>query len=198
MRTLLLASAATLTALAAAPALMAQNTMTTATVNTDGTVTLTTEQQATFDTWPADLRTQYEGWPADARAYFWTLTSNQQAGWWRLTDEQRAQILAMSPEARVAAWTSIEAQMAASPPRATPAEPNPGAGEPATPATPSPRATVVDNTLPPPPASAMNKDYPVCSRTIQDSCQNPGEGGAPGRSRALKYWPGKPASEGGR
>lgn len=46
-----------------------------------------------------------------------------------------------------------------------------------------------------PPASALNKDYPVCSRTIQDECQNPGEGGAPGRSRALKYWPGKPASE---
>jgi hypothetical protein len=49
-----------------------------------------------------------------------------------------------------------------------------------------------------PPASALNKHYPVCSRTIQDDCQNPGEGGAPGRSRALKYWPGKPASEGGR
>ena len=47
-----------------------------------------------------------------------------------------------------------------------------------------------------PPASALNKTYPVCSRTIQDECQNPGEGGAPGRSRALKYWPGHPASEG--
>ena len=47
-----------------------------------------------------------------------------------------------------------------------------------------------------PPGSALNKVYPLCSRTIQDSCQNPGEGGAPGHSRALKYWPGKPASEG--
>ncbi|HEU4649790.1 MAG TPA: hypothetical protein VFS49_00100 [Croceibacterium sp.] len=36
--------------------------------------------------------------------------------------------------------------------------------------------------LTPPPASAMNKTYPVCTRTLQDSCQNPGEGGAP-RSR---------------
>ena len=51
------------------------------------------------------------------------------------------------------------------------------------------------NATPPPPA---NKSYPVCSRKIQDECQNPGEGGAPGRSRALRYWPGKPASEGGR
>lgn len=51
------------------------------------------------------------------------------------------------------------------------------------------------NATPPPPA---NKSYPACSRKIQDECQNPGEGGAPGRSRALRYWPGKPASEGGR
>jgi hypothetical protein len=49
-----------------------------------------------------------------------------------------------------------------------------------------------------PPPSALNKHYPVCTRKLQDSCQNPGEGGAPGHSRALPYWPGKPASEGGR
>ena len=47
-----------------------------------------------------------------------------------------------------------------------------------------------------PPASALGKSYPVCSRKVQDECQNPGEGGAPGRSHALKYWPGRPASEG--
>ncbi|MBO0748900.1 MAG: hypothetical protein J2O44_00515 [Porphyrobacter sp.] len=46
-----------------------------------------------------------------------------------------------------------------------------------------------------PPASALNKKYPVCTRKLQDECQNPGEGGAPGRSRALSYWPGRPASE---
>jgi hypothetical protein len=47
----------------------------------------------------------------------------------------------------------------------------------------------------PPPESAMNKTYPVCTRRLQDNCQNPGEGGAPGKSRALGYWPGEPASE---
>ena len=65
-------------------------------------------------------------------------------------------------------------------------------GDPQTP------ATIVENNpgnLTPPPASAFNKTYPVCTRTLQDNCQNPGEGGAPGRSRALGYWPGKPASE---
>lgn len=49
-----------------------------------------------------------------------------------------------------------------------------------------------------PPASSLAKHYPLCTRRLQDNCQNPGEGGAPGRSRALGYWPGKPASEGGR
>jgi glucose/arabinose dehydrogenase len=54
--------------------------------------------------------------------------------------------------------------------------------------------TFPGNVTAPPPAA---RDYPVCTRKLQDECQNPGEGGAPGRSRALKYWPGKPASEGG-
>lgn len=62
-----------------------------------------------------------------------------------------------------------------------------------------PAQTTITTTNPgnltPPPASAMNKTYPVCTRTLQDSCQNPGEGGAPGRSRALGHWPGEPASE---
>ena len=65
----------------------------------------------------------------------------------------------------------------------------------ADPATPT---TIVRNNpgnLAPPPASAQNKTYPVCTATLQDNCQNPGEGGAPGRSRALDHWPGEPASE---
>ena len=66
-----------------------------------------------------------------------------------------------------------------------------------TPAQPAQTTVVTEHpgNLAPPPASAMNKTYPVCTRTLQDSCQNPGEGGAPGRSRALGYWPGEPASE---
>lgn len=55
--------------------------------------------------------------------------------------------------------------------------------------------TTYPGNLTPPPAQAMNREYPVCRGAIQDSCQNPGEGGAPGRSRALSYWPGEPASE---
>jgi len=55
--------------------------------------------------------------------------------------------------------------------------------------------TTTPGNLTPPPASALNKTYPVCTAKLQDNCQNAGEGGAPGRSRALSYWPGEPASE---
>jgi hypothetical protein len=58
------------------------------------------------------------------------------------------------------------------------AQPMVPADSPSAAALPSTTPTVVDNTLPPPPAAAMEKDYPVCSRTVQDSCRNPGEGGA--------------------
>jgi hypothetical protein len=69
----------------------------------------------------------------------------------------------------------------------TTVSPNPGA----------PAVVTHDNpgNVAPPPQSAMNKSYPVCTRALQDNCQNPGEGGAPGKSRALGYWPGEPASE---
>ena len=30
--------------------------------------------------------------------------------------------------------------------------------------------------LTPPPATALNKTYPLCTRTLQDNCRNPGEG----------------------
>jgi hypothetical protein len=53
--------------------------------------------------------------------------------------------------------------------------------------------TFPGNFSPPPPAA---RDYPVCTRKLQDECQNAGEGGAPGKSRALKFRPGKPAGEG--
>lgn len=45
------------------------------------------------------------------------------------------------------------------------------------------------------PPATTEKTYPLCTAKLQDNCQNRGEGGAPGRSRALKYWPGQPASE---
>jgi len=44
------------------------------------------------------------------------------------------------------------------------------------------------------PASAQSGGgYPVCSTRMQDGCQNPGEGGAPGQARASDANGGQPA-----
>lgn len=67
------------------------------------------------------------------------------------------------------------------------AQPTVPADSPAASTLPPSTPTTVDNTLPPPPASSVGKAYPVCTRTMQDNCQNPGEGGAPGRSRASNH-----------
>jgi len=45
------------------------------------------------------------------------------------------------------------------------------------PADPSYQGGAYKGALSPPPAEAMSKDYPLCTRTIQDSCINPSEAG---------------------
>ena len=69
-------------------------------------------------------------------------------------------------------------------PAVPPAPPTIAADSPEASRLPRTTRTVIDNTLPPPPAEALNKSYPPCTATLRDNCQNPGEGGAPGRSRA--------------
>lgn len=72
-------------------------------------------------------------------------------------------------------------QVQANPPGAEPASPvppNPPTASaevpPAMPADPSYNAGPYKGALTPPPAEAMAKSYPVCTRKLQDSCRNPG------------------------
>ena len=59
--------------------------------------------------------------------------------------------------------------------------PNPATADtpvpPAMPADPSYRAGPYKGALTPAPLQAMDKVYPLCTRTLQDSCVNPGEAG---------------------
>ena len=211
MRNLLLAGAAAI-GLAAVPTL-AQETAPVSVAAAPESYTMTSEQQAAYDAWPPDRQTAYVAWSPEYQTYFWTLTPAQQRGYWALTDEQRHQVYEMTPEQRAKAWASIEQQLAGATPATPAGQANPPgkgvpttgvpapqnasqAARPAMPADPSYQGGPYKGALTPPPASAMNKEYPVCTAKMQDNCQNPGEGGAPGRSRALGYWPGKPASEG--
>lgn len=210
MRKLLLAGAATFGLLAAPAVLSAQDTE--AEIGVAADVELNAEQQVIYDAWPVDRRAEYDALEPEYQAYFWTLTPRQQDAYWVLTPEQRVQIMEMTPEARASAWTSIEEQLAVDanaseasvaartgsdvPAPRTAAEANAQAAPPAPSVTSGAGAVVTEypgNLTPPP--SALNKGYPVCTAQLQDSCQNPGEGGAPGVSRALPYWPGEPASE---
>lgn len=163
--------------------------------------TLTAEQQASYAGWPAQAKAAYDSWPAEYKAYFWTLTANQQKGWLALTDAQRKQVFDLSPADRAAAWTSIEGQLAGtaatpSPPpagdpmaaqvQANPTGPGDASATPPNPATagsPVPPAQPADpgyqagpykGALTQPPAEAQAKDYPVCSKTVTDSCRNRG------------------------
>jgi hypothetical protein len=222
MRKLILAGAATIGIIAAPAALSAQGAPELeASANAAVEAELDAEQRTVYRAWPAETRDAYGRLNSEHRTYFWTLTPTQREAYWLLTPEQRTQMMGMTPEARANAWTSIQAQVAAGANNSqtsvtartggdvsasartanqanAQATPRPSSttvvddGNAATP------ATVVRNNpgnLTPPPASALNKTYPVCTRRMQDNCQNPGEGGAPGRSRALQHWPGEPASE---
>jgi hypothetical protein len=167
----------------------------------------------------APLPPYYNALDAGHQAYFWSLTPRQMTGYWALTADQRERVYAMTPAARTSAWASIEAQLAAGAnnsatsvaartngevPAQTANQANartvdrPATTTVVTDGTPATPAVIARNNpgnLAAPPASALSKSYPVCRGAIQDSCQNAGEGGAPGRSRALPYWPGEPASE---
>lgn len=188
MRTLFLASAAALTLGFGGTALTAQD------MAAPTAVTLSVDQQTMYQGWPAEQKTSYEAWPGPYQTYYWTLTPTQQTAWWRLTAEQRTQIHHMAPDQRSVAWSSIEAQLNASrqavvtqqvqanpvgstaPATATPPNPEVAAAPvpPAMPADPSYNAGPYKGALTAVPAEAMNKVYPVCTRTLRDSCRNPG------------------------
>lgn len=173
MRHIMFAGAALAAVLAAPTAVFAQ---TDSGMAMSTLMAMTPEQQSMMAGWPADRQTMFKAWPSDYQGYYWTLSPDQQTGYWALTDAQRGQIQALTPEQRVAAWRSIQAQMAGQMSGQTAA--TMPAGE-------MPMA----RTMPSAPTGA----YPVCSATVQDSCQNRGEGGAPGVSRASDTKGGPPA-----
>lgn len=153
--------------------------------------TMTPEQKSTYDSWPPEQRADYDSWTPEYQAYYWSLTAPQQKGYWALTPDQRGQIYKMTPEQQAIAWNSISQQMAGKTPTTPPAQANPpGEGMPTT-GVPDPQSAdqTVRPAMPadqnyqggpykgamtPPPATAMNKDYPVCSKTVTDNCRNRG------------------------
>lgn len=188
MRTFILAGAAALSFAVATP-VIAQ--------------TMTTEQQTMYDGWTADKRAAYDAWPMDAKTYYWTLTPAQTEGWWVLTDDQRVRIVAMTPEQRTAAWTSITAQMNGAAPMATAADTSTTtsnttmAGSGTMPAGNMQfvrKEMTQGNMMAASATTAEGTDLPVCKANQQDGCINSWEKNKTG-TKPLDRWPGKPASE---
>jgi hypothetical protein len=153
--------------------------------------TMTVKQKTVFATWPVERRTGYEAWPIEYQTYYWTLTPEQQAGYWALTPDQRGQIYKMTPEQRKLAWRAVQQQLAGQTPTTPPGQANPPgpgvptagvpnpqsanqAAPPAMPADESYQGGPYKGALTPPPADAMSKDYPICSKTVTDGCKNRG------------------------
>jgi len=152
---------------------------------------MTVEQKTTYQTWPAPQQSDYDAMPADYQAYYWGLTPEQQKGYWALTPDQRGKLYKMSPEQQKMAWQSISQQLAGQTPTTPPGQANPPgpgvptagvpnpqtanqAAQPAMPADEAYQGGPYKGALTPPPADAMGKTYPVCSKTVTDSCRNRG------------------------
>jgi hypothetical protein len=204
MRKLMLAGSAALMALAVPAIHAQSAADTTAAPPSEGTAdttgqpdsttpapTMSADQKTMYDAWSPTQRTDYDAWPNDYKSYYWTLNTEQQKGYWALTPDQRGQIYKMTPEQRQVAWRSVVQQLAGQTPTTPPGQANPpGAGVPTTgvpdpqmaeqsvrpamPADPSYQGGPYKGALTPPPATAMGKEYPICSKTVTDSCRNRG------------------------
>ncbi|AKH41248.1 hypothetical protein FHS61_001775 [Altererythrobacter atlanticus] len=119
------------------------------------------ERQAIVESWPAPQQASYERLPSDLREYFWTLPAMQWEAFWILSQEQVRGIMRLRPEEQEQVWREIEYKLAT-------LDPSEFEGRPTI-------TYTIPNNYGPPPASALNRDYPVCGGDIQDECISPGE-----------------------
>jgi len=72
----------------------------------------TPDQQATYDSWPAEQKAKFDAWAAETQDYYWSLTPERQKTFWRLSETDMVALARMDEQQRSAAWESIEKQIA--------------------------------------------------------------------------------------
>lgn len=186
-----------------------------------GDMTMTAEQQATYDMLSAERQTTFDAWPNDVKSYYFTLPSARQDAFWMLTDEQRVRVYNMEPTQREAAWTGLmqqvnsmnnDAAMNGSMNASTTGTMNSSTtgsmnssttgnmastnSNMSTTATTARQGNIrfVSNERSQAAPAARQGEYPVCTNGMTDGCINQYEATGKG-NRPLEYWPGRPASE---
>lgn len=170
--------------------------------------------QPTRDYYWSLTPTRQTGWwrmTEEQRGQVFALDAAGRANAWKSIEAQVAAAPAPAPAgASAPAATDQPAQADAAPDAAAPVQqaqanptgegapsatpPNPQSAEaavpPAMPSDPGYHAGPYKGAMTEPPAQAMNKEYPLCSRTVTDSCINPSEAGAARhttRARSIKH-----------
>ncbi|NVD44027.1 hypothetical protein [Qipengyuania atrilutea] len=167
------------------------------------------QQQAMYDSWPADRQTTYDAWPGEIQTYYFTLDDTQREAFWMLTNDQRQRVYALTPTQRTAAWNSIMTQMNAmnndtampgnsassnmsSTARTTTANNSSAMGSGNIRFVSNQRVQNTPNDQGPP-----TGDVPICSEGEEDNCINAWEAGrrGPNVTQPLGYWPGETDSD---
>lgn len=196
MRNIFLASAAALTLACGATAVSGQPAPSLPSAAKTAYDSWPADRRTAYDSWPAEYQAyfwsltpnQQTGWFAltdEQRKQVYELPPASRAATWASIEQQLAGGPPPAPAADAAASTGMAQppaqQVQANPPSMDPASPTPpnpqSAAEPvppAQPADPSYQGGAYKGAMTAPPAEAMNKTYPVCTRTLQDSCRNPG------------------------
>ncbi len=95
--------------------------------------TMTPDQQAAHDSWPAEQQAKFASLPPETQSYFWTLPPQRQEVFWRLSDNDRVALSKVPPAQQEQVWGTIEQQIAgqvAPPPPGDAAQPVEAEAEP--------------------------------------------------------------------
>ena len=151
---------------------------------------MSSEERIMYDRLPADRRAAYDRFDQQTRDYYRTLRPEQTDMFFMLDDTQRSQMMALTPEQRDRAWTSMMQR------QGNMAQGNMGQGNMAQGNMTQGNIRFTSNAVVQNAPAPHQGEYPICETDMQDNCMNAWEAGRRGAgvSRPLDYWPGRPAS----
>ncbi|MBH9537831.1 hypothetical protein [Novosphingopyxis sp. YJ-S2-01] len=133
---------------------------------------LTAEQKASFDSWDLQQKGLYFALNAEQRSQLWALPQAQRDQAWMQI--RKAAGLPATPPAQSATGATASTRGTTGAMAGQGNNMNSSMRKPAGSMGSGTNREAMSGAAAKPPASAMNKDYPTCSRTVTDNCVNPG------------------------